>query len=667
MKSKITRTTLVFTALASLLCIMFCITCNASRSLPAPQTDASGNYLIANTDDLFSFAEIVNNGDTDANAILLCDININPGTTVTEVAPSVVWTPIASFAGTFDGKGHTIYGLYVNSTNSISGLFSSNSGVIKNLSIDNSYITGTSHIGAICGNNSGTITNCTSYAYVDGNKSASRIGGICGYNTKIVSQSINSGTVVSINTNEINMGGIVGYNEKTIQDCLNIGSVSGVSGNAGGICGRADFPSNIVRCINTAEIYSDAQTMSLGSICGNNQSTIKNCYFLSGYISGIGAGTKSGTTSCDSFESGEIAYNLNNLSSASIWGQKIGTEQYPSPGNTNVIYMRNKYADCTNTSSYTAIYTNTDTDIFGAHIDADADKLCDNCKVEFDKLLGTSISLGTDISVNCYAVLSNTVTSPKVTFTINGNTYTSNGVVDGNRYIFTLSNIAPQCLGDNIHSVLYDDTTVLDTQEKYSIKAYCEELLKHDADYYDYTTEKYNAMRTLIYDLLVYGGAAQEYIGHNIDALVSDNIKGSSYNMPTKNDLAVNTNGTYVTFTGASMLFNNANHLVFRFTATDVSNMKLKISKDGGNETEIEFEQIANNLYIATLPAMYATEFDTFYTLTAYSDETKGASITYNVASYVYAMQSSENTKMAALAKAVYYYGISAQAFASAV
>lgn len=86
-----------------------------------PQTDEDGNYVITNTAELYGFAKLVNEGQTDANAVLGCDITVNQGVLDASGDLSdgafITWTPIGSshttpYSGTFDGRGHSINGLY---------------------------------------------------------------------------------------------------------------------------------------------------------------------------------------------------------------------------------------------------------------------------------------------------------------------------------------------------------------------------------------------------------------------------------------------------------------------------------------------------------------------------------------------------------------------------
>ena len=55
-----------------------------------------------------------------------------------------MWEPIGPeycpFKGTFEGNGHKITGIYINSEENYQGFFGQNKGTIKNLGIENGYI-----------------------------------------------------------------------------------------------------------------------------------------------------------------------------------------------------------------------------------------------------------------------------------------------------------------------------------------------------------------------------------------------------------------------------------------------------------------------------------------------------------------------------------------------
>ena len=119
--------------------------------------DENGFYLIGTAEDLITFADIVNAGDTKANAKLTADIDMGGKVeegVPTQASPSFI--PIGSsnipFQGVFDGQDHIIKNLVITRSENYVGLFGRVTGtaVIKNLIIDgNSYISGASYVGII--------------------------------------------------------------------------------------------------------------------------------------------------------------------------------------------------------------------------------------------------------------------------------------------------------------------------------------------------------------------------------------------------------------------------------------------------------------------------------------------------------------------------------------
>ena len=87
----------------------------------AAPSQSGGYYQINSAENLAWFANRVNSGDSSIKAKLVNDIMLNYGSTGRE------WTPIGSqskpFKGEFDGNGHYISGVYVNSNAEYSGLF----------------------------------------------------------------------------------------------------------------------------------------------------------------------------------------------------------------------------------------------------------------------------------------------------------------------------------------------------------------------------------------------------------------------------------------------------------------------------------------------------------------------------------------------------------------
>lgn len=147
------------------------------------------------------------------------------------------WTPIKDFTGKFDGKKHTIKGLWI-SLSSISnvGLFANIQGYsnderasVSNLFVNVSKkgITGGSSVGGICGSLSdGNIENCMVTGDISG---GSNVGGVVGYVrnnyvTSNISQCASSGNIIA--TDDY-VGGILGYRygSCSIENCYSIANV----------------------------------------------------------------------------------------------------------------------------------------------------------------------------------------------------------------------------------------------------------------------------------------------------------------------------------------------------------------------------------------------------------------------------------------------------------
>lgn len=144
------------------------------------------------------------------------------------------WTPIKDFTGKFDGKKHTIKGLWI-SLSSISnvGLFANIQGYsnderasVSNLfvNISKKGITGGSRVGGICGSLSyGNIENCMVTGDISGYQ---YVGGIVGDDNgkSSVSQCASSGNIIAIDGN---VGGIAGNNSQScyINNCYSIANV----------------------------------------------------------------------------------------------------------------------------------------------------------------------------------------------------------------------------------------------------------------------------------------------------------------------------------------------------------------------------------------------------------------------------------------------------------
>ena len=288
-------------------------------------------YAINNASDLYWFADLVNNSKPTANAVLTADIVVNENVlnddgTLNET-PTYSWTPIgikgSYFEGTFDGNGHTISGLYFNSTinadypaggNTVGLIGQANESTIKNVGVIDSYIRGFYNVGSICGGGwHATITNCYNTGTVLG---SNHVGGICGeYGT--ITNCHNEGQVSG---NYV--GGVCGI-YGTVSNCYNTGRIS-ANNIAGGIC-YSD--GTVTNCYNTGTVSSSSYA---GAICRVN-GTVTNCYYLAGSCSSSGGGV---SATAEEFANGKIGYLLNKDNN-NAWYQDLYSDDYPLLDNTH--------------------------------------------------------------------------------------------------------------------------------------------------------------------------------------------------------------------------------------------------------------------------------------------------------------------------------------------
>lgn len=208
----------------------------------------------------------------------------------------VDFQPIPVFAGTFDGKGHTIIGLSIQKAGSDLGLFRyvEEGAEIKNLILHGTISPkGSSiHIGGIAGVNQGSIRNCTFSGEIMAQEA---LGGIAGYNdeTGVIEGCINQGQL----TGNLKTGGVAGDNAGLIQDCTNQGDVNATDQ---GVEIESD-DSFSMGGINLEETVRVEKVNDAGGIAGFSLGKIVNCsnygtvgYLHTGYNIGGIAGRQSG-------------------------------------------------------------------------------------------------------------------------------------------------------------------------------------------------------------------------------------------------------------------------------------------------------------------------------------------------------------------------------------
>ena len=216
-----------------------------------------GTYIVSSPAALQAWATAVQSNPS-LNCTLAADITLP-----TPAEGESNWIPVGMdmdmFRGIFDGAGHTISNLVLNTpqqtrclyTGFISTLYTG--AVVKNLHIRNASVTGTSpSVGGIIGHlsDNSSVIGCSFTGEVIGNSANSYVGGIAG----------------SMDT------------QNSIVACYSSGTISANDGRAGGIVGRIRR-SSLTGCYSTAQVTAP-QADQCGDILGEiqYQTTITACY-----------------------------------------------------------------------------------------------------------------------------------------------------------------------------------------------------------------------------------------------------------------------------------------------------------------------------------------------------------------------------------------------------
>ncbi len=274
----------------------------------------------------------------------------------------------------YNGNNSTITNSYntgtVSGTNNIVGGVCGYNG--NNSTITNSHNTGSvsgpSWVGGVCGENSSNSIIKISYntGTVSGSK---KVGGVCGENSS------NSTIKISYNIGSVsgseNVGGVCGGNNSgTIENSYNIGTVSG-SKKVGGVCGENSSNSTIKISYNIGSVSGGLS--NVGGVCGFNIGTIKNSYYLKNCNADRTTFTNDDgiAQTSEQFASGEVAFQLQikqetegEQKAEEIWGQEIGTDEYPVL-NGKKVYQNLIYSGCCEKYEGTVTkreYSNTEAD-----------------------------------------------------------------------------------------------------------------------------------------------------------------------------------------------------------------------------------------------------------------------------------------------------------------
>ena len=251
-------------------------------------------FLIKTVDDLYAFADNVNNnGDYTLSAELAADIVVN--TLEFDKDGNIVvkdyreWVPVGTsdnpYTGTFDGKGFTISGLYVNDGDAdCAGLFGSvNGATIKNVGVVGSYIKGKDYVGALAGKFYGDGSSMSGVYNTGVVSGENNVGGVIGFkgDGSTVSKAYNTGSVSGMEY----VGGVVGKNNGSLYNMYNVGDVDGQS-KVGGVVGAHD---GVVSNVYNAGSVNGSESVGgvIGHSWGNVNFVYNNTNIFDGKVVGV--------------------------------------------------------------------------------------------------------------------------------------------------------------------------------------------------------------------------------------------------------------------------------------------------------------------------------------------------------------------------------------------
>ena len=241
-------------------------------------------YIILTAEQLAHLSFVV--GSNDGNYAgkyykLGADIKLNKGDIIDDKGALVgdstklhKWTPIGNssvaFTGYFDGDGHTVSGMFINTTSSNNGLFGNSSGTVQNVTLDNSWVYGGKYTAGVVGYNTGTLKNITNKASVT--SESGPVGGVIGAsndtygNVNLVDEVYNLGVIKG----KTDVGGVIGFIDRIkLTHAENNGLVEGEK-YTGGIWGGAQSTTvEASYLVNYGSIVGQTYTGGVAGYCGH--------------------------------------------------------------------------------------------------------------------------------------------------------------------------------------------------------------------------------------------------------------------------------------------------------------------------------------------------------------------------------------------------------------
>ncbi|MCL2011401.1 MAG: hypothetical protein FWG75_01225 [Cystobacterineae bacterium] len=304
-----------------------------TRPIPLSQANVEAFNVFANTETGLALHYRLTENIRLAEPAWLTTSNWTP-IGIASTFPSPVLSP---FVGSFDGGGHTLFGLRVMNIGNQQGLFGYIEGAtIENLGLVDVRVVG-NYAGSLVGQNAfGTVRNCHAAGDVGGSM---HTGGLVGENSGTVHSSYFAGNVNSLASGGgTSVGGLVGLNQGTVHSSHTSGSATG-SYAAGGLVGINQGAIENSYAMGNATVplfYAHA-----GGLVGENSGTVHSSY-ATGNATGVTRDeilfSYSGTAG------GLVGANLGTVHSSYATGNATGNNHTGGLAGTNQGTIENTYA-----------------------------------------------------------------------------------------------------------------------------------------------------------------------------------------------------------------------------------------------------------------------------------------------------------------------------------
>ncbi len=280
-------------------------------------TKVNDYYEIYNENQLAWFSDKTAGDNTTEKVKLMADLDMGGFPFV----PICAGDGGPKYSGVFDGNGHTIKNLYINSDSAVTvplktsknnrnkyaqnvGFIATLSGTIRNIVFENVLIEASQDYGKIIANKDNPIS----------------VGAVVGWMPGGKVDGVQVSGVISTSGTGQGVGSVVGYSEgsASISNCYSEADIqtSGEEVYVGGISGYAKGSVSISSVVFNGTVENSGTENASAGVVGQIASgtlTVKNCYYDSTAVSsGVAVGTPSGSTSgTDNLNSEDVVCTLN--------------------------------------------------------------------------------------------------------------------------------------------------------------------------------------------------------------------------------------------------------------------------------------------------------------------------------------------------------------------